>query len=64
MKRKIKGFFPEKFENEIDTPSYSKKCWKDFRFWIPNVYDFNYITILNITLLCFLKTFSCFINKG
>ena len=32
MKRKIKSFFLEKFENEIDAPSYSKKCWNDFRF--------------------------------
>ena len=32
MKQKIKSFFQEQFENEIDTPSYSKKCWNDFRF--------------------------------
>ena len=31
MKRKIKSFF-QKFENEIDTPGNSKKCWNDFRF--------------------------------
>ena len=31
MKRKIKRFF-QKFENEIGTPSYSKKCLNDFRF--------------------------------
>ena len=32
MKRKIRSFFMEKYENEIDTPSYSEKCWNDFRF--------------------------------
>ena len=32
MKRKIKSFFLKKFANDIDTPSYSRKCWNDFRF--------------------------------
>ena len=35
-------------------------------FWIYNEYDFmilNTLPFLNITLLCFLKTFSCFVNN-
>ena len=56
-----KDFF-QKFEIEINIPSYSKKCSNDFCFSVVFEYPICMILItlpfLNITLLCFLKTIS------